>query len=338
MAISTGRPRRRRQGRGRNGIQGHARRNVDHSLYYFTNRTDDSVPVYTVFQGQDGNFYGVSEAQYGGQYGAFFKIRPKAKLRRYPTSTTPTAPSPTFRRRAPTAIFMEPRRGAEIPTCKCGVVYKATAGGKITVLHNFTGYPTTTDAGPSACWCRAPTEISTEPPTRGRRQQRTELSSRSPPPESTRCSTASTRRLAHLYDAQLPDGGSDPRNRRQLLRGSERTAERTNYGAIFEITPAGAETVLYSFCSVTCTDGFVPTTPLVLHTNGKFYGNTNGNSLGGSVFYSFDVGFKPLVDLVTWTAKVGEDGRDPRSGLHWYDRSLVQRRQRRSSTMSPILT
>jgi hypothetical protein len=28
--------------------------------------------------------------------------------------------------------------------------------------------------------------------------------------------------------------------------------------------------------------------------------------LGGSVFYSFDVGFKPLVDLVTWSAKVGK--------------------------------
>jgi hypothetical protein len=28
--------------------------------------------------------------------------------------------------------------------------------------------------------------------------------------------------------------------------------------------------------------------------------------LGGSVFYSLDVGFKPLVDLVTWTGKVGK--------------------------------
>jgi hypothetical protein len=28
--------------------------------------------------------------------------------------------------------------------------------------------------------------------------------------------------------------------------------------------------------------------------------------LGGSVFYSLDVGFKPLVDLVTWSAKVGK--------------------------------
>ena len=43
----------------------------------------------------------------------------------------------------------------------------------------------------------------------------------------------------------------------------------------------------------------------MLHTNGDFYGNTGGNSLGGSVFYSLNVGFKPLVELVTWTGKVG---------------------------------
>ena len=36
---------------------------------------------------------------------------------------------------------------------------------------------------------------------------------------------------------------------------------------------------------------------MVLHTNGTFYGNTAGNSLGGSVFYSFNTGFKPFVKL-----------------------------------------
>ena len=84
------------------------------------------------------------------------------------------------------------------------------------------------------------------------------------------------------------------------------TAELRMPARFSKLLPAGAESVLYSFCSVTCNDGFGPATPLVLHTDGKFYGNTNGNSLGGSVFYSFDMGFKPLVDLVTWSAKVGK--------------------------------
>ena len=38
---------------------------------------------------------------------------------------------------------------------------------------------------------------------------------------------------------------------------------------------------------------------------GKLYGTTSGNSLGGSVFYSFNVGLKPFVKLVTWMGKAG---------------------------------
>ena len=78
-----------------------------------------------------------------------------------------------------------------------------------------------------------------------------------------------------------------------------------NAGTVFRISPSGAEKVLVNFCDPAC-NGFGPATPLVLHTNGKLYGNTNGNSLGGSVFYSLSVGFKPLVNLVTWSSKVGK--------------------------------
>ena len=41
------------------------------------------------------------------------------------------------------------------------------------------------------------------------------------------------------------------------------------------------------------------------HTNGKFYGSTGGNSLGGSYFYSVDVGLAPFVKIVNWAGKVG---------------------------------
>ncbi len=67
---------------------------------------------------------------------------------------------------------------------------------------------------------------------------------------------------------------------------------------------AGTETILYNFCSVSgCTDGSLPETPLVQHTNGKFYGNTIGS---GGVFYSLDMGLQPFARLVTWSAKVGK--------------------------------
>ncbi len=54
-------------------------------------------------------------------------------------------------------------------------------------------------------------------------------------------------------------------------------------GTVFEITPAGKLTTLYSFCSQTnCTDGAVPTAGLVLGNNGNFYGTTYGGGANGS--------------------------------------------------------
>jgi uncharacterized repeat protein (TIGR03803 family) len=68
------------------------------------------------------------------------------------------------------------------------------------------------------------------------------------------------------------------------------TAEtaRLGGGTIFEITPSGTLTTLYSFCSqIGCTDGAQPGYGLVQATNGDFYGTTaNGgaNSPNGTVF------------------------------------------------------
>jgi len=52
-------------------------------------------------------------------------------------------------------------------------------------------------------------------------------------------------------------------------------------GTVFKITPAGALTTLYSFCSQSgCTDGKLPVGGLVLGSDGNFYGTTDegGNS------------------------------------------------------------
>ncbi len=62
-------------------------------------------------------------------------------------------------------------------------------------------------------------------------------------------------------------------------------------GTVFMITPVGALTNLYSFCSLTnCADGAVPYAGLTLGTDGNFYGTTvyggsyGGNQSGGTVF------------------------------------------------------
>jgi uncharacterized repeat protein (TIGR03803 family) len=58
-------------------------------------------------------------------------------------------------------------------------------------------------------------------------------------------------------------------------------------GTIFELTPGGALTTFYTFCSqLNCADGISPSAGLVQASNGNFYGTTTsgGASFGGTVF------------------------------------------------------
>jgi uncharacterized repeat protein (TIGR03803 family) len=90
------------------------------------------------------------------------------------------------------------------------------------------------------------------------------------------------------------------------LYGTSASGGKNNGGALFRITPTGSYATLYSFCSVSgCKDGLSPQTAVMQHTNGKFYGDTTGNSLGGGVLFSLDGGLGPFVRLVIWEGKVG---------------------------------
>ena len=273
------------------------------TLWNFANGTDDSAPTYTTVQGQDGNMYGVSEEQYAGQNGAFFKVSAAGVFKALKDFAYINGSNPNLPTQGTDGNFYGTAQGGGDPTCKCGVIYKATPTGAITVLHTFKGYPTDgyrplgilvqgTDGNFYGTTYKGGTTFGNG--------------------TVFKITPAGVYTLLYSFnygngnfDAQLPAAGLTLGTDGNFY-GVASAGGTKNAGAIFKITPAGAETVLYSFCSVTCNDGFGAATPLVLHTDGKFYGNTNGNSLGGSVFYSFDVGFKPLVNLVTWSTKVGK--------------------------------
>jgi len=88
-------------------------------------------------------------------------------------------------------------------------------------------------------------------------------------------------------------------------------------GTVFEITPAGQLTTLYSFCAQTnCTDGEFPYAGLV-QAGGNFYGTTlegGANSFAGTVF-----GITPAGQLTTLYSFCSQancaDGEFPYSGL-----------------------
>ncbi|HKV79144.1 MAG TPA: choice-of-anchor tandem repeat GloVer-containing protein [Candidatus Sulfotelmatobacter sp.] len=270
------------------------------SVYSFANGNDDSVPVYPVFQGQDGNMYGVSVGEYNGQYGSFLKLTTKGAATAHPFSYTNGA-DPSLPTQGTDGNFYGTTQFGGDATCKCGVVYKATAGGKITVLHKFTGYPND-GYRPYGVVVQGYDGNFYGITFQGGANNEGTVFKISP-------SGAYTLLHSFLYAAPAYDGAS-PIAGLTLgtdgnLYGSTSAGGTKNAGMIYKITTAGVETKLYDFCAVACTNGFGPRTPMVLHTDGKFYGNTSGNSLGGSVYYSLDMGLTPFVRLVTWTARVG---------------------------------
>src|SRR5713226_7490756 len=273
------------------------------TLWNFANGTDDSVPIYTTVQGQDGNMYGVSVGQYNTQYGAFFKISPSGVFKALRDLGYFNGADPNLPTQGTDGNFYGTTQFGGDPTCKCGVVYKLTAAGAITVLHAFKGYPTDGNR---------PIGILAQGPDGNFYGTTYHGGTTNGNGTVFKITPTGVLTLLHSFnygngnfDAQLPEAGLTLGSDGNFY-GEGAAGGTKNYGAIFKITPAGSESILYNFCSVTCNDGFSPTTPLVVHTDGKFYGNTNGNSLGGSVFYRLDAGFKPLVNLVTWSAKVGK--------------------------------
>ena len=91
--------------------------------------------------------------------------------------------------------------------------------------------------------------------------------------------------LPGCTDGYLPDGlvqGADGNFYGSTLDGGLNTPACLGVcGTIFKLTPQGALTTLYTFCSQkNCTDGFGPEPGLIQASNGNFYGTT----LSGVIF------------------------------------------------------
>jgi uncharacterized repeat protein (TIGR03803 family) len=89
-------------------------------------------------------------------------------------------------------------------------------------------------------------------------------------------------------------------------------------GSVFEITPAGKLTTLYSFCSESdCIDGSTPYAGLIQATDGNLYGTTfsgGNNSNSGTIFKITPAG--KLTTLYNFCAKSNcTDGSSPQGGL-----------------------
>jgi uncharacterized repeat protein (TIGR03803 family) len=253
------------------------------TLYTFCaepNCTDSGGPIAGLILGIDGNFYGTTTAfGYNGVFGsAIFKLTPSGAL----TSLFASAGGLAY-------VFnglLQATDGNFYVTECCwggydvGTIYRLRQEGTLTTLYTFctTGWPFCTQGAD---------------PNRNGLIQATD---------------------GNFYGT-TDQGGNYP------SLGEPCSLGRTGWagcGTIFQITPGGKLTTLYSFCAVLdCPDSFHPAGEMVQANDGAFYGVTTGFSQGswlGTVFK-----FTPSGGLTTlytfchepWCA----DGVNPSGGL-----------------------
>lgn len=288
-------------------------------LYEFTGGTspaaigDGGYPAFGLLQGADANFYGVNSEVYAGDFGLVFKLTPKPtppwaiKVLGDFNATDGWGPNlPTQgidgNFYGTTNIGGDPKVTCHSGLHGCGVVYKMSASGKLTVLHTFQGVPA--DG-------YDPVGILAEG-TDGNFYGATYTGGAVSQGSVFKITPTGT--FTELHDFNHTATNNDGDNPYAgLILGSDGNFYGTTVhggaygaGAIYRITSSGTYTTLYSFCKIShCPDGFYPITALVQHTDGKFYGSTSGNTLGGSYFYSLDVGLGPFILPKTRSGKAG---------------------------------
>ena len=271
-------------------------------LYDFTSFSDGGYPAFTVFQAEDGNFYGVNPDVYAGDFGLVFRMTPSGKLTVLGDFNFTNGDNPSLPTQGTDGNFYGTTQNGGDPTCRCGVIYKMTPAGKLTVLHNFTGYPGDGNRPYGQLVQGSDGDFYGVTYQGGTLNIGTIF----------KVTAAGAYSLVYSFAHSITDDdGAQPFASLTLgsdnnLYGTTTVGGKNGYGTIFRLTPGGQYTMLYSFCSSRgCTDGIYPFTPLVQHTNGKFSGNTSGNSLCCGTFYSLDMGLPPFTRPTVSTGKIG---------------------------------
>ncbi|MGC2477677.1 MAG: choice-of-anchor tandem repeat GloVer-containing protein [Candidatus Sulfotelmatobacter sp.] len=120
--------------------------------------------------------------------------------------------------------------------------------------------------------------------------------------------------LAKCPDGNAPAGGLVQATNGNFYGTTRFGNKLNNTGTVFEITPAGKLTTLYSFCSVRpqCADGSQPQGTLIQASDGNVYGETEK---GGTFNYGTIFKITPKGQLTTLYSFKATDGDDPSGGL-----------------------
>jgi uncharacterized repeat protein (TIGR03803 family) len=123
--------------------------------------------------------------------------------------------------------------------------------------------------------------------------------------------------ILHSFEWNGTDGvgpsGGLVMDKKGNLYGTTSFGGAYSNGTVFELTPSGNETILYSFAA-NGTDGFNPASTLILDTEGNLYGTTyfGGASNYGTVFKVTPSGNETILHIFEAN---GTDGIYPTAGL-----------------------
>jgi uncharacterized repeat protein (TIGR03803 family) len=210
--------------------------------------------------------------------------------------------------------------GANCPAGGCGTIFKITPSGSLTTLYTFCSQTGCADGqNPEGRLVQA---------TNGDFYGTTYAGGANCPPNG--CGTifkiTPSGMLTTLYsfcsqsgcsDGELPIAGLVQATDGSFYGttaygGANEGGGGSSAGTVFKITPMGALTTLYNFCSQSaCVDGSYPVAALVQATNGDFYGTTffGGTSatcyLGCGTVFDLSVGLGPFVVTQPTSGKVG---------------------------------
>jgi uncharacterized repeat protein (TIGR03803 family) len=301
------------------------------TLYNFcsqTNCTDGSLPGAALIQGTDGNFYGLTGR--GGNSpgcpndgvqplgcGTLFSITPTGTLTTvYSFCSQGDCSDGAF----PSGSVVQGRNGNFYGTALyggtgfggvqcgsqglgCGTIFEVTPEGALTTLYNFCIPTDCTDgAHPGTGLVLATNGIFYG--TAGGGQYN----------DGTIFSFTPTNVYTNLYSFCAVSSCPDGYGVQGIIQASDGNFYGTTSfdgandgGTLFNITPAGAFTTLYSFCAQTnCDDGIGPTSPLFQATNGQIYGYAGGGDTDNGVLFSWSAPtLRRFVETLPASGKVG---------------------------------
>jgi uncharacterized repeat protein (TIGR03803 family) len=253
-----------------------------------------------------GNLYGTSYL--GGKYGkgTVFKVTPAGKvsvLHSFAGQPSDGAsPYDALARDKSGNLYGTTYSGGTVNTCSdgCGTVFKLTSAGKETILHNFTngsdgGLPGGTVTLDSAgdIYGMAGFQVVFKIDTAGN--------------------------FSTIYtfsdSEELGFGNTLIQNRAGDLFGTGYNPDGSNGGIVFEVTPQGKETTLYTF-TFGGIDGSEPNNKLAQDAAGNLYGSTFGGGTNdeGTIFKIDTSGVLSVLYSFCQLAKCA-DGAEPYSWL-----------------------